>query len=44
MTKIIKSVKIDKAILEKYEAKAKKLKRSVHWLMVESLEKGAKRL
>ena len=40
--KIIKSVKVSRELLDKYERKAKKLKRTVHYLMVESLEKGGK--
>lgn len=40
--KVIKSVKVSRELLGLYEKKAKKMKRTVHYLMVESLEKGAK--
>ena len=37
---IIKSVKVSRELLDKYERKAKKEKRTVHYLMVESLQNG----
>jgi predicted transcriptional regulator len=40
--KTMKSVKLDNALIKKIEAKAKKEKRTPHYLMVEALEKSFK--
>jgi len=41
-TKTIKSVKLTNDLIKRIEAKASKVKRSPHYLMVECLEKGFK--
>lgn len=40
--KKIKSVKLDNALIKRIEAKAKKERRTPHFLMVEALEKAFK--